>query len=271
MKASGRPRILIVEDEASIADTIQFPLETDGCITECCGTGGEALNLLAREEFDLVVLDIGLPDMNGFEVCRRIRMTSNVPILFLTARSEEVDRVVGLEIGGDDYVSKPFRPRELSARIRAILRRTSGNQRAEASGNAENERERAAVPTERERVVVPTESASHSSRQSEAAAEARQRSTLSIDQQRKVVHYFGEPLILSRYEFRLLEILASAPGRVYSRAQLMEAAWEEPEASMERTVDAHIKSLRSKMRQVRPEIDAIQTRRGFGYSLLEEL
>jgi two-component system catabolic regulation response regulator CreB len=247
MKVPGGPRILIVEDEASIADTIQFPLETDGCITECCGTGGEALNLLARETFDLVVLDIGLPDMNGFEVCRRIRMTSNVPILFLTARSEEVDRVVGLEIGGDDYVSKPFRPRELSARIRAILRRVVN------AGSAVNERKEPAVPTE-------------------PVAQARQRSTvLSIDQQRKVVLYFGEQLTLSRYEFRLLEILAGAPGRVYSRAQLMEAAWEEPEASMERTVDAHIKSLRSKMRQVRPEIDAIQTRRGFGYSLLEEL
>jgi two-component system, OmpR family, catabolic regulation response regulator CreB len=197
-----------------------------------------------------VVLDVGLPDMTGFEVCRRIRTTSNVPILFLTARSEEIDRVVGLEIGGDDYVSKPFRPRELSARIRGILRRAS-------------EHGAHLYPT------VPTESASR----------ARQRSTetgavqpaLSIDQQRKVILYFGERLTLSRYEFRLLEILASAPGRVYSRAQLMEAAWEEPEASMERTVDAHIKSLRSKLRQVRPEIDAIRTHRGFGYSLLEEL
>src|SRR6202012_476788 len=112
----------------------------------------------------------------------------------------------------------------------------------------------------------------------ESASQARQRSTapaesraLSIDQQRKVILYFGERLTLSRYEFRLLEILVSAPGRVYSRAQLMEAAWEEPEASMERTVDAHIKSLRSKLREVRPEIDAIRTHRGFGYSLLEEL
>jgi two-component system, OmpR family, catabolic regulation response regulator CreB len=113
MKPIGAgPRILIVEDEPSIVDTIQFPLETDGCSTESCGTGGEALSLLAKERFDLVVLDVGLPDMTGFEVCRRIRTTSNVPILFLTARSEEIDRVVGLEIGGDDYVSKPFRPRE---------------------------------------------------------------------------------------------------------------------------------------------------------------
>jgi two-component system catabolic regulation response regulator CreB len=264
MKPIGAgPRILIVEDEPSIVDTIQFPLETDGCMTESCGTGGEALSLLAKGRFDLVVLDVGLPDMTGFEVCRRIRATSNVPILFLTARSEEIDRVVGLEIGGDDYVSKPFRPRELSARIRAILRRAS-------------ERGAHSYPT------VPTESASSGlagSRPSEAEAEARQRSiesgavqrALSIDQQRKVILYFGERLTLSRYEFRLLEILASAPGRVYSRAQLMEAAWEEPEASMERTVDAHIKSLRSKLRQVRPEIDAIRTHRGFGYSLLEEL
>jgi two-component system catabolic regulation response regulator CreB len=244
------PRILIVEDEASIADTIQFPLETDGCIADCCGTGGEALNRLAKQRYDLVVLDIGLPDMNGFEVCRQIRMTSNVPILFLTARSEEVDRVVGLEIGGDDYVSKPFRPRELSARIRAILRRAPWSAASLARP----------IPSEPsdDRTAPDTETG------------AVQRA-LSIDQQRKVVRYFGEPLSLSRYEFRLLEILASAPGRVYSRAQLMEAAWEEPEASMERTVDAHIKSLRSKLRQVRPEIDAIQTRRGFGYSLLEEL
>lgn len=231
------PRILIVEDESSIADTIQFPLETDGCVTERCGTGGEALDLLAKERFDLVVLDVGLPDMTGFEVCRRIRVTSNVPILFLTARSEEIDRVVGLEIGGDDYVSKPFRPRELSARIRAILRRVS-----------------LPDPVDQPPATTDTNGAG-----------------LSIDRERKVVRYFGERLTLSRYEFRLLEILANAPGRVYSRAQLMEAAWEEPEASMERTVDAHIKSLRSKLRQVRPEIDAIQTHRGFGYSLLEEL
>jgi len=231
------PRILIVEDEPSIADTIQFPLETDGCVTQRCGTGGEALELLAKARFDLIVLDVGLPDMTGFEVCRRIRVTSNVPILFLTARSEEIDRVVGLEIGGDDYVSKPFRPRELSARIRAILRRVS-----------------LPDPVNRQ---LPTTDTNYGA--------------LSIDRERKVVRYFGERLTLSRYEFRLLEILANAPGRVYSRAQLMEAAWEEPEASMERTVDAHIKSLRSKLRQVRPEIDAIQTHRGFGYSLLEEL
>jgi two-component system, OmpR family, catabolic regulation response regulator CreB len=254
MKPPGAgPRILIVEDEPSIVDTIQFPLETDGCSTESCSTGEEALNLLTKERFDLVVLDVGLPDMTGFEVCRRIRTTSKVPILFLTARSEEIDRVVGLEIGGDDYVSKPFRPRELSARIRAILRRAS-----EPPWNA----------TSLAKPAPPQPSDSSVAPEKETAAAEQ---TLAIDQERKIVRYFGERLTLSRYEFRLLEILASAPGRVYSRSQLMEAAWEEPEASMERTVDAHIKSLRSKLRQVRPEIDAIRTHRGFGYSLLEEL
>jgi two-component system, OmpR family, catabolic regulation response regulator CreB len=255
MKPIGAgPRILIVEDEPSIVDTIQFPLETDGCITESCGTGGEALSLLAKERFDLVVLDVGLPDMTGFEVCRRIRTTSNVPILFLTARSEEIDRVVGLEIGGDDYVSKPFRPRELSARIRAILRRASESGPWSAASLT--------------RPIRSEPSGDGGAHDTETGAV---HGALSIDQQRKVILYFGERLTLSRYEFRLLEILASAPGRVYSRAQLMEAAWEEPEASMERTVDAHIKSLRSKLRQIRPEIDAIRTHRGFGYSLLEEL
>jgi two-component system, OmpR family, catabolic regulation response regulator CreB len=261
MKPPGSgPRILIVEDEPSIVDTIQFPLETDGCSTESCRTGGEALNLLAKARFDLVVLDIGLPDMTGFDVCRRIRVTSNVPILFLTARSEEIDQVVGLEIGGDDYVSKPFRPRELSARIRAILRRASEHAPSLLSSEALAKQD--ARP-------IPSQSSDHSAVPGTQTGVSQR--ALAIDQQRKVIWYFGEQLTLSRYEFRLLEILANAPGRVYSRAQLMEAAWEEPEASMERTVDAHIKSLRSKLRQIRPEVEAIRTHRGFGYSLLEEL
>jgi two-component system, OmpR family, catabolic regulation response regulator CreB len=236
---SVSPRILIVEDEPSITDTIQFPLESDGCVTECCTTGSEALTRLAERNFDLIVLDVGLPDMSGFEVCRRIRTRSGVPIVFLTARGEEIDQVVGLEIGGDDYVSKPFRPRELSARIRAILRRGQ----------------------------LPGHPASSEASSTCSTVEH----TFAIDNDRKVIRYFGQPLTLSRYEFRLLEVLVAAPGRVYSRAQLMTAAWEEPEASMERTVDAHIKSLRAKLRLIRPDLDAIQTHRGFGYSLSEHL
>src|SRR4030042_1101542 len=117
-------RILIVEDEPAIVDNIQYALETDGFETICCSSGIKALEFLDREKADLIVLDIGLPDINGFELCRDIRKTSNIPVIFLTARTDEVDRVVGLEIGADDYVTNPFSPRELTARIQAILRRT---------------------------------------------------------------------------------------------------------------------------------------------------
>jgi two-component system, OmpR family, catabolic regulation response regulator CreB len=241
-----RPRILVVEDEPSISDAIQFPLESDGCDTECCATGAEALRQVASGRFDLVVLDVGLPDVTGFEVCRRIRESSQVPIVFLTARAEEIDRVVGLEIGGDDYLMKPFSPRELSARVRAVLRRT---QNGHASAVAKADSAVAANAPGRTSDPVPIE----------------------IDEERKAIAYFGLPLDLSRYEYRLLVFLAGRPGLVFSRAQLMDAAWEEPEASMERTVDAHVKSLRAKLRAARPGVEAIRTHRGFGYSLADDL
>jgi len=223
---SSRPRILVVEDEPSIRDAIQYALESEGCDVDCRGTGGEALVFIDAEACDLVVLDVGLPDINGFDVCRRLRARHSLPVLFLTARSDEIDRVVGLEIGGDDYVTKPFSPRELSARVRAILRR---------AGNA-----------------APATTAG---------------APFEVDEERCAIRYHGTPLALSRYEYRLLAALVAKPGRVFSRAQLMDAAWEEPEASMERTVDTHIKSVRAKLRAVRPEADPIRTHRGFGYSL----
>jgi two-component system catabolic regulation response regulator CreB len=224
MIPGNRPRILVVEDEPSIRDAIQYALESDGSEVACTGTGGDALARLDSAAFDLVVLDVGLPDLNGFDVCRRLRERHTVPVLFLTARSGEIDRVVGLEIGGDDYVTKPFSPRELGARVRAILRRTR-------------------------------------------TAPASDPSIFAIDADRLVIRYHATALDLSRYEYRLLAALIARPGRVFSRAQLMDAAWEEPEASMERTVDTHIKSLRAKLHAVRPNEDPIRTHRGFGYSL----
>lgn len=226
MDSATRPRILVVEDEPSIRDAIQYTLESEGSAVTCAATGGEALDLVAANAFDLVVLDVGLPDLNGFDVCRQLRVRSDVPVIFLTARSEEIDRVVGLEIGGDDYVTKPFSPRELGARVRAILRRTKNH------------------------IPVPTGD-----------------QPFAIDEERLVIRYHTAALDLSRYEYRLLLALLAKPGRVFSRAQLMDAAWEEPEASMERTVDTHIKSLRAKLHRVRPAEDPIRTHRGFGYSL----
>lgn len=227
-------RILLVEDEPSICENIVYALEGDGFTVASTATGGAAIELLSRQSFDLIILDVGLPDMTGFEVCKAVRRTLSLPILFLTARSSEVDRVVGLELGGDDYVTKPFSPRELAARVRAILRRTALQ----------------SLPP-----VSPPPAAA---------------APIVIDEVRCVARYFGTALALSRYEFRMLKAFAARPGRVLTREQLMEHASEEPDASMERTVDTHIKTLRARMRAVRPGIDPIVTHRGLGYSLLED-
>jgi len=220
--------ILIVEDEPSIADNIMFALRTEGFGTIWTQLGQEGIACVKEQRVDLVIVDVGLPDLGGFEVCKAIRAFSEVPIVFLTARSEEIDRVVGLEIGADDYVVKPFSPRELVARVKAILKRAKPGSRL-ASLDAQG--------------------------------------LFQIDEDKAQIKYCDHPLALTRYEFLLLRTLLSHPERVYSRAQLMELAWESPESSLERTVDAHIKSLRAKLRAVRSDLDPIQTHRGFGYSV----
>jgi len=202
---------------------------------DCTVSGVEALAKAKATAYQLVVLDVGLPDVSGFDVCRGLREFSEVPVIFLTARASEVDRVVGLELGADDYVTKPFSPRELSARVRANIRRAQTSRQPEETKSSEVS-------------DLP----------------------FQIDHERWVIHYFGQALVLSRYEFRLLAALIEKPGRVYSRAQLMDKAWEEPDASMERTVDTHIKSVRAKLRVLRADIDPIITHRGIGYSMRED-
>jgi len=223
--------ILVAEDESAIADTIIYALQTEGFAVDWCSTGEELMCLLERGPADLIVLDVGLPDRNGFDLCKEIRKTSAVPIIFLTARTSEVDRVVGLEIGGDDYVAKPFSPRELAARVKAVLRRSPSGTCAQES--------------------------------------IRVDSPFFIDKERIQIWYFGKPLDLSRYEFRIMEVLLRRPGWVYSREKLMEMVWESPESSMDRTVDTHVKTLRAKLRAIKPEHEPIQTHRGIGYSLRE--
>ncbi|HVU25066.1 MAG TPA: two-component system response regulator CreB [Opitutus sp.] len=225
--------ILVVEDEAAIAETIIYALQTEGFAARWCPTGGEARTALEREAVALIVLDVGLPDASGFDLCREVRRTRNLPVIFLTARSGEVDRVVGLELGADDYVVKPFSPRELTARVRAVLRRSSG--------------EAAAGPP---------------------AAEAA--GPWTHDAARCRISYRGHALELTRNEYRLLGALLARPGQVFSREQLMAAAWDDPGAALDRTVDAHVKLLRAKLRAAAPEADPIMTHRGLGYSLREE-
>jgi two-component system, OmpR family, catabolic regulation response regulator CreB len=225
------PRVLIVEDEPAIADTLLYALKTEGFSPHWCATGREGLAACRAETFALVILDVGLPDGTGFDVCKAIRAHSAVPVLFLTARNTELDRVLGLELGGDDYVTKPFSPREITARVKAILRRTA------------------------------------LARPEDATAATTTATGIVIDAERCTARCAGAPLELTRYEFRLLKALAARPGRVYSRDELMGAAWEDPSASLDRTVDAHIKTLRAKLRAAAPAADPIQTHRGMGYSL----
>lgn len=228
-----KPKILVVEDEPAIAETIRYALETDGCSVHWLTTGAPVPELITEARVDLIVLYIGLPDISGMELCKEIRKTSTIPIIFLTARADEVDRVVGLEIGGDDYMVKPFSPRELSARVKAVLRRTRID-------------------------PVPL-------------SERPQHKKLVIDPDKRQICYEGVRLELSRYEYNILIVFIKKPGRVFSRDQLMEHAWEEPDASMDRTVDAHIKNLRAKMRRINPAVDPIVTHRGVGYALREGL
>jgi two-component system catabolic regulation response regulator CreB len=261
------PRILVIEDEPAIAETLVYALKTEGFAPVWRATAGEGLAELkaaaAAEKagdggFALVVLDVGLPDANGFEVCKKIRACSVVPVLFLTARSSEVDRIVGLEIGGDDYVTKPFSPREVTARVRAILRRGG---RGDAEARAAN------VQPSTSDFQPPKPEAGKTSDLGRDRGTAGTAGEFSVDEERCEARFRGARLELMRYEFRLLRALLARPGRVFTRDELMAVAWEDPGASLDRTVDAHIKTLRAKLHAVAPDAEPIQTHRGLGYSL----
>ncbi|MEM1442301.1 MAG: two-component system response regulator CreB [Verrucomicrobiota bacterium] len=231
--SSSSLSILVVEDEPSIAETLVYALESEGFRVCHAGTGTEAIVRYHETSPDFLVLDVGLPDISGFDVCREIRKSSEVPILFLTAREGEIDRVVGLEIGGDDYVVKPFSPRELTARIHAILRRTKSGP-----------------------IVSATEM--------ETDTLENGRFVLRLDRYEALLD--GKNLDLSRYELGMLKVFLAQPGRVYTRDQLMEMVWDEPESASDRTVDAHIKTLRKKIHSVAEGYDPVRTHRGIGYS-----
>lgn len=228
--SASRPTILIVEDEAAIAETIVYALQTEGFTPLWTSTGRAALEAQRQQPVALAVLDVGLPDMSGFEVCRELQRAGRIPVIFLTARSNEVDTIVGLELGADDYMAKPFSPRELTARVRAVLRRAIGHTETPATANLDE---------------------------------------WHHDPARCQIHFRSRILDLTRNEYRLLAALLASPGRVFSRDQLMNAAWDDPGAALDRTVDAHIKTVRAKLREVAPDADPIVTHRGLGYSLRE--
>jgi two-component system response regulator ResD len=211
LSGQGTVRILIVDDEPRMRDMLRLHLEKDGYEVREAPDGNEALAILERTQVDLVLLDLMLPGMDGWAVCRRIRESHPVPIIMLTARAEEYDRVLGLELGADDYVVKPFSPRELLARIRAVLRRVPGP---------------VANPTQRERVTFDD---------------------LEIDRASRTVRTGGQDVSLTPREFDLLWHLAANPRRVFTRDQLLDKVWGWSFAGESRTVDSHVKNLRLKL------------------------
>lgn len=227
-----RKRILLLEDEQAIADTLLYALQSEGFEVRHVGLVREALSAFEQAPPDLAILDVGVPDGNGFDVCRAIRKSSELPIVFLTARHEEIDRVLGLELGADDYVVKPFSPREVCARVRAILRRSAAGAPA--------------VPP------VPT---------------SVDTGVLTLDEKAQRIACGGQLLTLTRYEFLLLATLLRRPQRIFSRTELMELVWGGAPHTSDRTVDAHIKLLRAKLRERGVVAEVIQTHRHMGYSL----
>tara|TARA_B100000609_G_scaffold145780_1_gene117404 strand:+ start:6794 stop:7531 length:738 start_codon:yes stop_codon:yes gene_type:complete len=228
--------ILVIEDERAIADTTVYALEREGFDTHWSATGADGLLQLENKSPTMIILDIGLPDTNGLDLCRQIRQDSQIPIIFLSARNEELDRILGLELGGDDYITKPFSPRELVARVRSVLRRHHT-------------------------------SAMYAANHAEDTSEVHTVGPFEDDAEQMRIRYKGESLDLSRYEYRLLSLLLSRPNKVFSREEILERAWEEPEMTTDRTVDAHIKSIRKKLKEVDAESDPIRTVRGVGYAM----
>jgi DNA-binding response OmpR family regulator len=232
--ADRASRILLVDDEQPIQTLLSFPLQRDGYEVVQASDGREALARFDEQHFDLVVLDVMLPRMDGLEVCRRLRARSPVPIIMLTAKSEEIDKVLGLELGADDYITKPFSMREFRSRVKAALRR-AGMARAQGDG--------------------------------EAPLEVRE---LRIDPAKRAVTLRGENVPTTFVEFEILSALASSPGRVFTRDMLLTRIWGDSAYRDPRTIDVHIRHLREKIEADAKEPEYIFTVRGVGYRFRDE-
>lgn len=225
MSLEGR-HILVVEDEPKLAALMRDYLVASGARVDVLGHGDDALPLLRSTPPDLLVLDLMLPGTDGFTICRELRTFSTLPVIMVTARVEEIDRLLGLEIGADDYLCKPFSPRELVARVKALLRRSqdwAGNREESGSG------------------------------------------PLALDEERFEARWLGRLLELTAVEFRLLKALAARPGRVLSRGQLQQQLYNDHRIVSDRTVDSHVKNLRRKLAEADPEADPIRSIYGVGY------
>jgi DNA-binding response OmpR family regulator len=231
---STTARILLVDDEQPVQKLLSYPLEKDGYEVVPALDGQAALNEFDRQPFDLVVLDIMLPKVDGLEVCRQLRAKSSVPIIMLTAKAEEIDKVLGLELGADDYITKPFSMREFRSRVRAALRRA--DMRDQIDGDEE--------PLER--------------------------GDLRIDLAKRAVTLQGQPVQLTYVEFEILAVLAAHPGRVYTRDMLLDRIWGDSAFRDQRTIDVHIRHLREKLEGDAKIPEYLLTVRGVGYRFKDE-
>jgi DNA-binding response OmpR family regulator len=223
------PRILLVDDEESVQKLLSYPLRNDGYEVVAAGDGQEALDRFDEGAFDLVVLDVMLPRVDGFDVCRKLRARSAVPIIMLTAKAEEFDKVLGLELGADDYITKPFSMREFRSRVKAVLRR------AELVRGDDN------------------------------GDESLVQGELGVDFSKRQVEVRGNPVRLTYVEFEILSTLARAPGRVFSRTMLLERLWGDSAYRDPRTIDVHIRHLREKLERDPKQPEYLFTVRGVGY------
>lgn len=229
--AERSPRILLVDDEHAIQTLLSYPLQKDGYEVVCASDGREALTRFGEGTYDLVVLDVMMPRMDGLEVCRRLRAKSTVPIIMLTARAEEVDKVVDLELGADDYITKPFSMREFRSRVKATLRRSTWQQRTQEVGDDE--------PLEVK--------------------------DLRIDFAKRAVRVRGGEVQVTYVEFEILKALACNPGRVFTREMLLTRIWGDSAFRDPRTIDVHIRHLREKLEIDAKDPEYLFTVRGVGY------
>ena len=232
--AEQSARILLVDDEQSVQTLLAYPLRKEGYEVVSAEDGREALDRFAEQQFDLVVLDVMMPKLDGIEVCRRLRAKSQVPIIMLTARDDEVDKVIGLEMGADDYITKPFSVREFRSRVRAVLRRSE--------------------------MIGPQS----------ATEEPISAGDLEIDFERRVVTNGDEPVRLTYVEFEILAALARAPGKVMSRENLLEQVWGDSAYRDPRTIDVHIRHLREKLEADARQPEYLFTVRGVGYRFRDD-
>jgi len=228
---SAMNKILLLEDDTAIAETLNFALQREGFSVRHCILGADALDTLRQQQFDVLIMDVGLPDINGFALCQRIRQFSAIPILFLTAHADTLEREMGFELGADDYVTKPFSLKEVVLRVRALLRRTQAP----------------ATPSTPSKAVTRG---------------------LVHDGERKQIRFNDQVLALTRAEYLLLVMLLAQPEKVFSREQLLQHL-PNSDDSGDRVIDTLIKQLRSKLREAGAEPEAIVTHRGLGYSYSE--